>query len=293
MKHCFLFLLLCFTAISLTHPLDSPCTETENYKWVHHLDIGSFQYKMKYNAETDSGKFEILRRGKPIFSRKGSHFFINPSPHSCGLPAAGHSLTKKNRRELVVMDWSGGAHCCYTLYIIALEEQPFIIQKMDLEHTGEPIFRDLTGDGIPEIVTEDWTFAYWKVSFAQSPAPEVILSYNGTKWAFDPKLNMKPFPLRADFLGSKNNIIQNFKKVPVDASLGDTGDTGAPVLLWEEMLKLIYSGNADLAFHLVDATWPPHNSSKNKFLREFCSQLSQSPFLDDLKKINRNALNCG
>ncbi len=267
----------------------SKCNAEDSLAFVHRLNIGPFAYRMKFDRDTAQARFEISRKGKVLFSRSGSHFYVNPGL-PCGLPIAGTSLTKQHRSELVVEDWDGGAHCCNTLYIIALDDCPHLIQKLELEHSSLPIFQDLNGDGIPEIVIEDWTFAYWKVPFAQSPSPEVILSYNGKKWTFDRKLNKRPPPSKTTLFKLKRAVIQNFRKVPHDPAFGDTEDTGAPVRLWEEMLKLIYSGNAPVAFHLVDTTWPTTNYSKRKFLRQFCSELSGSPFFSQLNRMNKGNL---
>lgn len=258
--------------------------------FADHLNIGPFTYKMTYNPQTNRGQFNLLRRGKIVYSQRGSHFYINPASKCGDLPVAGISITGRRHRELAVVDWSGGAHCCYTLSVIALEDPPFLIQKIELEHSW-PDFQDVDKDGVLELLLSDWTFAYWRIPFAQSPAPQVTLGFNGKKWAYEPKWNVKTRPLRGDFLKLQTRIEQGFKDAESDAGLGDYDDTGAPVVLWDEMLKLIYSGNADLAFELINATWPPKNLFKEKFLSDFRQQLQQSPFFEEIEGINsRNAL---
>lgn len=265
---------------------DPVCTGHEDTsEALNHLAIGPFTYKMTYNPETDEGRFNLLRQGKVVYSQKGSHFFINPASKCSGLPIAGTSITGQHRSELAVVNWTGGAHCCYTLFVIALEDKPFLIQKIELEHSS-PDFRDMDEDGVPELMLSDWTFAYWKIAFAQSPAPHVALSFNGKKWAYDPNLNIRARSLYRDSPGLQSKVKQAFIDVESDAALGDQGDTGAPVILWDEMLNRIYAGNADLAFKLVNEVWPRNNPFKNKFLCEFRIQLRQSQFFDELAKIN-------
>jgi hypothetical protein len=73
-------------------------------------------------------------------------------------------------------------------------------------------------------------------------------------------------------------------------------------LVWGGMLHLIYSGNSKLAFNMLDQFWPsdvctdslemgsnctPVYSSKARFVSMFLSQLSYSPYLEGLKKLNQ------
>ncbi len=265
----------------------APCADYQNSsEMVESTKIGPFTYKMSYDPDTDRGRLKIIRRGKVVYSQVGSHFYINTAAKCGDLPKAGASITGKRRRELVVVNWTGGAHCCYTLSIIALEDQPFLIQEIELEHSW-PDFKDLNKDGILELLISDWTFAYWKIPFAQSPAPQITLGFNGRRWVFEPRWNKKARPSPNDFLASQAKIKQAFVDTKLDASLGDREDTGAPVLLWTEMLNLIYSGNADLALKLFDSAWPADSPHKKKFQCEFGRQLGQSPFFEDLRKINQ------
>ncbi len=269
----------------------APCAgKAEPSQLIERLNIGPFTYKMTYDRDTGKGQFKIFRRGKAVYSQIGSHFYINPTSECGDLPMAGTSISGRNRREVAIVDWSGGAHCCYTLFIVALGEQPFLIQKIELEHSW-PDFQELDGDGVSELLLSDWTFAYWKVAFAQSPSPSVTLGFNGKQWVYDPKWNRKPRPLQSELLKLRPRIEQGFTDTKADAGSGDFGGTGAPVLLWDEMLKQIYTGHADSAIELINAGWPADNQHKEKFLCEFRNQLQQSPFFGELKKINhRGAL---
>ncbi len=81
--------------------------------------------------------------------------------------------------EAVVEFYSGGAHCCESIYV--LEEvpgRPGRWQKVDLgQHDGgERLPQDLDGDGLSEIVTKDESFLYAYGSYGESYAPPVIVS---------------------------------------------------------------------------------------------------------------------
>lgn len=281
----------CFLIVALLLASGSPaapnCTDDEGVsESPNHLKIGPFIYQTTYNPDTDRGQFRLLRQGKVAYRQWGSHFFINPNSKCGGIPAGGNSITGRHRKELAVVDWTGGAHCCYALSIVALEDQPFLVQRIDLGHSW-PEFKDLDGDGASEILLSDWTFAYWKTSFAQSPSPQITLSYNGKNWIYDPRWNTQSRPSPSDLFEIRTRIQEAFVEVKSDASLGDYNETGAPVLLWKEALNLIYSGSANLAYELIDSVWPQANPHKKKFLCQFRDQLRQSPFFESVKKSNR------
>jgi len=278
-------MLLMFCQIAIA--AENSCPE-ESYSLAKNGSMGPYRYNVKYDWDKGLGRFQILKGNKLIYNQDGSHFFINPK-RTCGLPKAGVSLTHKYPNELAMVDWNGGAHCCHTLYIIALVEKPFIIQKIELEHTEVPDFVDLDGDGTLEIVLNDWTFAYWKVAFAQSPAPKVVLRYNGSHWVFDPKLTIsKNVDLSVDSRFERE-ISYGFKQTKTNRAFGDLDETGAPVVLWTRMLDLIYSGKAKKAESLLNKTWPNDNKYKVKFLSQFIEQLAESPYYKGLKAMSPGA----
>jgi hypothetical protein len=272
-------MLLLFPQITIS--AESSCPE-ESYSFAKDGLIGAYRYKTNYDSSKVLGRFQIFKEKKRIYTQKGSHFFINPNS-TCGLPQAGVSMTHKYPHELAIVDWNGGAHCCYTLYIIALVEKPFLIQKIELEHTAVPDFVDLDGDGTLEIVLNDWTFAYWKVAFAQSPAPKIVLRYNGSQWVFDPKLTISKNLDRSLNTKLDRQISDGFKQTKTNRAFGDLGETGAPVVLWTRMLDLIYSGRAKKAESLVNNIWPNDNKYKSEFLSQFTKQLTESPYYSGLK----------
>ncbi|MBI3194896.1 MAG: hypothetical protein HYZ34_10590 [Ignavibacteriae bacterium] len=122
-------------------------------------------------------------------------------------------------------------------------------------------FKDVNGDSIPEFLGADWTFAYWKTSFAESPAPSIILRFNDGKFRLASDL-MKENPPNKNELDSLSEVIRS------NSSWGTSdyfGDIYYPSILWAKMLDLIYSGNETLAWYFFDDSWPSSIPGKNKF----------------------------
>jgi hypothetical protein len=76
--------------------------------------------------------------------------------------------------DLIVTDYAGGAHCCWTVHVIGLgamlTEDRIAISDSELE-----LDRSVTP---PRLRFHDFAFAYWKSPFADSPAPLVVLAWD-------------------------------------------------------------------------------------------------------------------
>jgi hypothetical protein len=59
-----------------------------------------------------------------------------------------------------------------------------------------------------------------------------------------------------------------------------------PLRLWEEMLHLIYGGNADQAWELFERAWPSDLPDKREVLKDFRKTLAQSIYWEDSKELN-------
>jgi hypothetical protein len=75
-------------------------------------------------------------------------------------------------KALVVGSYSGGAHCCETIRVWALESKaPRKVLEYAAGNAGEFESKDLDGDGQPELLLGDDTFAYFDdLCYACSPS---------------------------------------------------------------------------------------------------------------------------
>jgi hypothetical protein len=88
--------------------------------------------------------------------------------------------------DLIVREYSGGAHCCTTTSLYSVTEagaHPYFRLK-----TGNcnVELRDVDGDGIFELVTCDDAFAYKYCSFAESAMPPVVYRYDPDRRTYTP-----------------------------------------------------------------------------------------------------------
>jgi hypothetical protein len=103
-------------------------------------------------------------------------------------PLSGTDVTGEGDPDLIVEEYSGGAHCCGGTYILNLSADVRRIRipcpprgnasRLGPDPGGASGFHDLDGDGMFEFVTWDDSFAYEFDSYANSPGVPVALRYD-------------------------------------------------------------------------------------------------------------------
>lgn len=175
-------------------------------------------------------------------------------------------MTGDGVAEHFVSTYSGGAHCCMTLYVINLASATLPVVAIDGGH-GDIELVESTSP--PCLRIADWTFAYWHVSFVSSPAAEVIVSLRGGTPHPDVSQMRQPPPTDEELATLAE---QTF--FPENESL----DHGDEAVFWAPMLDLLYSGNEAAAWELFDMIWPEGRPGKDAFRKEFLAQLEKSPW---------------
>jgi hypothetical protein len=187
----------------------------------------------------------------------------------------GTDLTGYGKPDVILNEWSGGAHCCYQFHVLELGNTVRQITTIDAEDSDYAHFEDLDHKGIYEFLGWDFTFSYWHTSFEGSPAPKIILRFNGKNYALAPSRMAKPLP-------SRDTLVQTQTQI----RSAEWENNFPPPLLWETMLNLIYTGHSVTARQILDDVWLPGHISKNEFIAEFCDRLSASPYARQLPDIS-------
>jgi len=291
------FILIAASAIStppaLTHtapsaiaapssPDDPPCPQRRTG-----TTEGTFRdYVIRvYRSPDFESCLQIGQRGKVVYTLESHDFRIGASMGDASgddrIPI-GTDITGAGQPDAVIFAWSGGAHCCATLYVVELGAQFREVQKIELENSDLANFSRSNRAASYQLTTNDWAFQYWRTSFADSPAPKVILKFRDGQFrlAFDAMRTAAPADQRlAAMLHAVKTDPDWHANAPADCAM----DCGVPVALWRNMLMLIYSGRAGLAWKLFDEAWPPAQPGKSDFAAAFCKQLSTSHYWPDLE----------
>lgn len=189
-------------------------------------------------------------------------------------------VTGDGRPLAVLGSYSGGAHCCATLDFVTLDDKPRRAATLALGHGDVPeaadLFTDADGDGRIDLRLYDQTFAYWIVSFAESPFTPIVVHWRDGRFRLNPAAMRKP-PMTEAALEAAAAVVR-----------GDERWTEGqpPPLLWETMLRSIFSGNAADAWALLARAWPPETPGREAFARDFRAKLKTSPWWLDVAALN-------
>jgi hypothetical protein len=279
--------IICFL-VALSLPTFVAQRRMRQYGWDYYLRLRPLYdlFPMKTVRHSSLGRGFDLRVTQNRRSIEYNEYLTVRGP---GAPAVRHSefrvlpplnpiedLNADGYPDILIETHSGGAHCCSRTLIISLDPSgPRTIFDF---YGGESSTLPLPGPaGAPRTLeTNDDAFAYWKVGFAGSPMPRVLLAWNGTTWAFSQDLN------RAS-AHSEEDLLAVAAAASADLSQGATTPSSD---LWDAMLDLIYTGHADRAMALLDQAWPDTTPGKQEFRKEFLEQLDSSPFINDLRLLN-------
>ena len=215
----------------------------------------------------DSSGLEILKSGKRVYVLGGWSFAIgypleDDQPPDSVKVKPGDDLTGEGEPELLVSEWSGNAHCCYTFHIFRLGKDFKQIQSIPLRDADESAFVRRDGRKSLVLVSADFSaFAYFPFDFAGSPAGRVLLSFQGDRFRLDAGL-MKANAPTASEVGECARL---FKK-----SRGwQDKDQPQPLGMWYYATDLIYTGNADAAWTFLDTAWGGSSADKAEFVGEY------------------------
>ncbi len=225
-----------------------------------------------------SSSFEILRDGTRVYARTGFMFYIGAdNPYAPSLPVVGRDINGDGMPDLVVAEYSGGAHCCLTFYLFELGPSLREIATLAVADEDKAHFADLDGDANLELVTADQSWAYAWTSFAASPAPKVVLRYRDGAYHLDADVMRRPAPTFRELL---------YRAEQVRSSPDWQGRSCALDLPWY-LLDLVYSGHAGLAREFLDMAWAPGKEGKEGFARHFYENtLPESPYWPEVRALS-------
>jgi len=171
--------------------------------------------------------------------------------------------------DLVVSAWSGGAHCCYSTGVYSVGEDVRVALLVETGNCGPGDFEDLDGNGTREFVTCDDRWAYTYCSFADSPFPRVIYSFDPTRGAYvvdTPKYASRYREELAAALNSAQTWI-------TESGGRDEGLDKCRLL--KPALGLMYSGRLSDGVALIRGLY--HGADREQFERETIERVRASP----------------
>ncbi|MGD9560762.1 MAG: hypothetical protein AB7F88_00970 [Pyrinomonadaceae bacterium] len=166
--------------------------------------------------------------------------------------------------------YSGGAHCCFSTYFVNLGNTVDVAEVVNTDNATLAAIGVNPKGGL-RFVTNENAFAYWNISYAGSPMPEVILEFTNGELRPNFALTKKPAPTMAKLRAKAKVASSKISNNPY-TELGMDFEEA----FWGEMLDLIYTGHEPLAWKYFDMVWPAKKPGKEKFKADFKEALAES-----------------
>ncbi|MGA8012084.1 MAG: hypothetical protein WB949_06640 [Candidatus Acidiferrales bacterium] len=169
---------------------------------------------------------------------------------------SGRDINGDGEPDLVFVGYSGGAHCCWTYWIVSLGGRPGLIKKIENERTAE--FKPTGPNGRIEVWTFDGAFDYFDdFSHAETVFPDVVLRIEGHS-VRDVSADHRDFfdhAISNTRARLTPEVVQKSKSFAVHSS---------EIRSYEgDVLKIVfaylYGGRPREAWRALDDYWPEHD----------------------------------
>lgn len=220
--------------------------------------------------------FEILKGGQRVYAYgcpRARIWSFGATDGPDRQIAVGLDITGDGIPNLVVFEYSGGAHCCGTFHVFELGEEFRKIGSIFCGDYGPHAVKDLDGDGNWEFVVYDTV--YWGAwPPLEAPRPQVVLHYAEGTYGVVTELMRRPAPSTAE-LQSQASEFQSIE----DLGYRYTSSLGFAV-------DLVYTGHADLVEPFLEFLWPDAREERESLVQFLLAQMSNSPYVSDIKAMN-------
>lgn len=238
--------------------------------------FGGYTVSLSQSFKNDLGKLVIKQDKDKVFESAeiddhytfGNNFDETLNGRD---PYSGRDITGQGLPNLVVSNWTGGAHCCHFLYIFEIGKK---LKKLVTVEANSSSVRlvDLDHDSFPEIEFWDGAIDYLFASFAGSPGGRVVLKYQNNHYEVATNLMRKTCPNSTQLEKLKKKIRTAFKK---------EDSPELPYDFLSAMMDLSYSGHFELAMKIASEEWPSEKPGLLKFKEKFTQALHDSLYWKD------------
>ena len=263
------------TEVEVTESLEGSITATQ-YAWkdfvvevdrLEHIeDIGVVEAKLRVRQG------EVERLSQPLAGATKVAVDLRDQA----------DVTGDGEPDLVVEDFSMGAHCCFSYEVLSFSPDFTHAATLLGEH-GEIEFANFDEDASLEMKAADWVFAYWGTSFAESLVFGMWFELrDGQVTVLEAQMRAAP-PSAEAWQAFKAEINAAWDE---RRDLLQVLDSRVPKVLLEHTGRLIYSGNGADAMRLMRDAWRGEEGAGLAVREAFVEQLTGSMYWEGLAAMN-------
>lgn len=251
----------------------SAAVPTPSGRLLDEAGLGDYTIRVALET-TESGSdsvLEILKQETRVYADTSQSIAIHdeadPVPVGADVIGAGTP-------DLVVKEFSGGAHCCTSFEVFELGSSFRKVATIQQGDCDEGTFQRQRGGYV--FVGCDPAVTMYGAGTADAAVPKVILSYaNGT------------FHLALNFMKKPPPSKEELNAKAADISANPTWSTqDVPGAFWQYVIDLTYSGNSGSVDPFVSAAWPAQRTDKNQQMQDLVEQLKKSRYWADIQAMN-------
>jgi hypothetical protein len=225
----------------------------------------------KSQTKGEESWFATLRRGSKTVAKFEAGW--NKEWTNFGL----FPFVSSEPKQLIVEQYSGGAHCCYSYWIYDLSTNPRLLFDSGKYGTGNSLVpADINGDGLFELKQSVMAFDYFHMSHASSVFPQGIFAYDKKAGEYRPA-NRR---LSAYALGGLEKDIKELETLKAVGN-PDNDDTYSEryfSAVLQVTLKYIYAGKSDEGWAFFNREYKTHEGiGKEKMRAEIDETLQEEP----------------
>jgi hypothetical protein len=206
-------------------------------------------------------------QGKAIFEQDDQGMEIDP--------ITGKDVNGDGEPDAVLVDYSGGAHCCWTYYIVSLGKHPGLIRKFQNRDTAT--FSDLRNNGEIEIVIKNGSYDFgFRLDHAFSVFPLMIVQLKGTQFrdvglAFTARFDDEISKARAAI--GDDALKEFLQSDPYQGHADDLSYDATESRVLLIVLDYVYSGRIEKAKKALAQMWPASSRERTwqEMLYGYCS----------------------
>jgi hypothetical protein len=188
-----------------------------------------------------------------------------------------YSFLGADPKQLIVEQYSGGAHCCYSHWVYDLSAtSPRLVFSNEKYGTGSALLPiDIDGDGVSEFTQSVMAFDYFQVSHASSVFPEAVFAYDKKAQEYRPA-NRR---FAAYVLRDLEDDIKALAKIKAGGNQQDEfySESHFSAVL-QVTLKYIYAGRREEGWSFFEREYRTHEGiSREKMRAEIAKTLQEEP----------------